>query len=54
MKAQHEECIDSIRAAWQEFLIGLDTEDEEPPRNEEIPPDLSDKVSALADVLNEI
>ena len=54
MKAQHEDCIASIRAAWQEFLIGLDTEDDEPPAQAETPPDLSEKVSALADVLNEI
>ena len=53
MKAQHEECIGSIRAAWQEFLIGLDTEEDELP-DEEVPADLSEKVGAIADVLKDI
>ena len=53
MKAQHEECIGSIRAAWQEFLIGLDTEEDELP-DEEVPGDLSEKVGAIADVLKDI
>ena len=53
MKEQHEECIDSIRAAWQEFLCGLDT-DEEAPARDDVPSDLSEKVSAIADVMAEI
>ena len=53
MKEQHEECIDSIRAAWQEFLCGLDTEEEAPARDD-VPSDLSEKVSAIADVMAEI
>ena len=53
MKEQHEECIDSIRAAWQEFLCGLDTEEEASERDH-VPSDLSEKVSAIADVMAEI
>jgi vacuolar-type H+-ATPase subunit E/Vma4 len=54
MKTQHEECIDSIRSAWQEFLIGLDSEADGELSGEEVPSDLSEKVSALADALNDI
>ncbi len=53
MKAQHEECIGSIRAAWQEFLCGLDTEEDEF-QNEEVPSDLSERVSAIADALKDL
>lgn len=53
MKAQHEECIGSIRAAWQEFLCGLDTEENEF-QNEEVPSDLSERVSAIADALKDL
>lgn len=54
MKEQHEECIDSIRSAWQEFLIGLDSEEDAEPSGEKGPADLSEKVCAIADVLSEI
>ena len=54
MKTQHEACIDSLRSAWQEFLIGLDSEADAESSEDEVPSDLSEKVSALADALNEI
>ena len=53
MREQHEECISSIKAAWQEFLCGLDMEEEEAP-HDEAPPDLSEKVATLAQALNDI
>ena len=53
MREQHEECISSIKAAWQEFLCGLDTDDEQPAQDE-APPDLSEKVASLAQALKDI
>lgn len=54
MMEQHEECIYSLRAAWQEFLIGLEPEGNELPVQSETPADLSEKVASLAEALNDI
>lgn len=53
----HQSSIDALNAQWQAFLCSLDPEAEQNPREpsarepEELPPDLEEKVGAIADQL---
>ena len=52
MREQHESAIDSLNAAWQDFLCGLYPESLL--EREEVPADLDEKVGAIAQELLEL
>ncbi len=49
LRRQHLDAIDQINAQWQEFLCGLYTGEE---TEEEVPGDLSERVSAIAEAMD--
>ncbi len=49
LRQQHLEAIDQINAQWREFLCGLFTGEDRP--EEEVPADLTERVSAIADAM---
>ena len=54
LREQYETALESLNTEWQEFLIGLDSQDETAENEESLPDDIGTKLSAIADGLKDL